>query len=235
MDCKEFREAIAADTGGSFDDAGHAAGCADCAAFAEDMRALDAKIARALAIPVPELTMPELPEVETVTVLEPRRRLRNPAWFALAASLLLAAILGYRYMLPTQYPSLEAEILAHLDHEPSALAVTDRAVPEARLSRVLARDVSAMDRGIGLVTYARTCVIDGHDVPHLVIQGKRGPITLLLLPDESVDAPVPLQGRGTEGLILPVGHGSIAIVGERGEGLQDLQQRLKDSVKWSRT
>jgi len=235
MDCKEFREAITAEPQGTFEGAAHAADCAKCSAYADDMRALDAKIARALAIPVPQLDMPELPAVSNVVVLKSPRRGGTPVWLRLAASMLLAAFLGYRFLIPTEYPSLGAEVLAHLDHEPRALAVTDQGVSDATLSAVLAADVSSMDRGIGLVTYARTCVINGHDVPHLVIQGKRGPITLLLLPDEMISAPVALSGEGTEGVILPVGDGSIAIVGERGEGLEELERRLKDSVKWSST
>jgi len=238
MDCKDFKEAIGADPRGDFEGAGHAADCVDCRCYADEMRALDARIARALTISVPPLRMPELPPLEessNVVGLKPRRAIKAPVWLGLAASVLLAAFLGFRFLLPTEYPSLGAEILAHLDHEPGALAVTDRAVPEATLSRVLEKDVVGMDRGIGLVTYARTCVINGHDVPHLVIQGKRGPITLLLLPDEMIDAPVPLEGEGTEGVILPVGNGSIAIVGERGEALVDLEQRLENSVKWDRT
>jgi hypothetical protein len=126
---------------------------------------------------------------------------------------------------------LADEIIAHLDHELGALQVTDKAVSERKVSRVVEKDVAEMD--IGLITYARTCVINGHTIPHLVIQGERGPITLLLLPDEMVDSAVALEGVGITGVILPVGNGSIAIIGERDEPLDDLKNRLVNTVRWS--
>jgi len=132
----------------------------------------------------------------------------------------------------TAYPSLGAEIMAHLDHEPGALTASG-AVSEQRLANALKAGVAAMDTKGGVITYARTCVIHGHTVPHLVLQGALGPITLLLLPDEKIAKAVLLEGVGTEGVILPVGDGSIAIIGNRGEPLDNLKSQLIDSVKWS--
>lgn len=239
MDCKDYKEAIAADPSGAFDGAEHAAGCADCAAHKDTMQAFDARIAEALAIDVPELTMPVLPPIEAdsnVTSLPYRRKTRTSVWLAMAASVALAAFLGVQFLAQdTDYPSLGAEIMAHLDHEPAALKITDREVPERRLAAVLRNDVSQMDTDVGLVSYARTCVINGREIPHLVIQGERGPVTLLLLPDEKVSSAVPLEGEGTQGVILPVGNGSIAIIGERGERLDEVERRLTNSVKWNRT
>ncbi len=90
-----------------------------------------------------------------------------------------------------------------------------------------------MDRGIGLISYAQTCVINGMKIPHLVLQGKKGPITLLLMPDEKVSGPVSLTGESVNGVILPLGDGSIAIIGERDEQIQDLEQRVVDAVEWN--
>ena len=68
MNCTEYREAIAADPSESFDAAAqHVAGCESCAAFRNEMRALDDRIAAALSIPVPQLSIPELPPVEQDT------------------------------------------------------------------------------------------------------------------------------------------------------------------------
>ena len=237
MDCEAFREAIASEPQGGFDGDEHPDTCAECAAFREEMIALDKQILRALNIPVPELSVPDLPPVgqEENVIAFPKRRAMT-RWFALAASLAIAALFGTQFLLKeTDYPSLGAEILAHLDHEPRALRVTDREVPERRLANVLKDQVSEMDRQVGLVTYARTCVINGKEIPHLVIQGEQGPVTLLLLADEKIDSAVPLEGESTQGVILPVGDGSIAIIGERGERLDEVERRLANSVKWLET
>jgi hypothetical protein len=235
MNCEDFKQAIAADPTASFEGAEHAAGCTDCAVFQADMQALDARIGKALAIDVPELTMPELPPVEddNVANLPFTRRGRAPAWLAIAASFALAAVIVTQYLGdPVVYESLADEIVAHLDHEPYALKVTDEAVSERRFSRVVNESVGTMDRNVGLITYAQSCVINGKTVPHLVMQGEAGPITLLLMPDEMVDMAQQIDGEGINGVILPVGNGSIAIIGEREENLTEVEQRVIESVEW---
>jgi hypothetical protein len=90
-----------------------------------------------------------------------------------------------------------------------------------------------MDRSAGLITFAETCPINGNEIPHLVIQGKRGPITILLLPDEKISAAVPLDDADHHGVMLPVGDGSVAIIGVREEKLEDVQKQVLRSVTWS--
>lgn len=234
MNCEDYKEAILADPG--FDDDGaHTSQCDGCRQFRMELRALDRRIADALDIPVPALRMPELrdPDLDRVVPLPSRRRASTPAWFALAASLLVAAVIGVRmFGGGIEYESLADEIIAHLDHEPYALRVTDAPVSDRRLRSVVPADVAIMDHSAGLITYAQSCVINGKEVPHLVIQGKRGPVTVLLLPDETIGETIPLTGEHIDGFILPVGSGSVAIIGERAETLHLIKDRVVDSVTW---
>jgi hypothetical protein len=242
MNCETYREAIAADPSESFEGgAGHAAVCESCSAYRAEIQALDLTIARALAIDVPELKIPDLPpigEEDGNVVNLPFRRvskITTPAWIGIAASFALAAVIGMQFVGdgPSNDQLLAAQVLAHLDHEPWALKATNVAVSEERLAQVVNPGVGTMDRDIGLVTYAQTCIINGRTIPHLVIQGEKGPITLLLMPDEMVSSAVILSGESVNGVILPVGDGSIAIIGARDERIEDLRQRVVDSVEWS--
>jgi len=240
MNCEEFKKAIAAEPQASFEGgAEHVAACESCAAFMAEMQALDARIASALAIDVPEMKIPDLPAIEDDNVVdlpfEGKSRITTPAWIGIAASLAMAAFIGFQMIgsQPGGQLTLADEILAHIDHEPGALQVTNVAVSEARLSRVVNPSVGTMDRNVGLVTYAQSCIINGKTIPHLVIQGKKGPVTLLLMPDEMVDGVITIDGESVNGVILPVGSGSIAIVGERDELLGEIEQRVVDSVEWS--
>ena len=234
MNCEEYREALTADpswTGG----ATHVADCGDCQAFTRKIQALNLDIARALQIDVPTVAMPELPAIDgsKVTTLAPRRRSRKPFWFAIAATVVLAASISLRMsgMFAT-YETLEEEVLAHLDHEPAALRVTDTPVSDERLQRALPASVAVFDRSEALITYANPCVINGHRVPHLVIQGQYGPVTILLMPEEPVAAATTLDGENVHGVILPVGDGSIAIIGTRNEPLEPIRQQVIESVTW---
>ncbi len=233
MNCEEYRQEVAADP--SFDGgAAHLRDCAACQAYRDEMQDLEQTISHALAIEVPELRMPELPELDTANVVPLRRRIVTPARLAVAATVVVAALLGIR-MLGTgvQYDSLADEIIAHLDHEPHALVVSDVPVSDQRLAAVVPASVASMDHSAGLITYARSCIINGRTVPHLVIQGERGPVTVLLMPEETVSAAQELQGDNINGVLLPVGSGSIAIIGERDEPLQRIQEQIVRSATWA--
>lgn len=237
MNCEDYREAIAADP--SFDGgAGHLTECAACQAYRAEMQVLDETITRALSLEVPDLHMPELPELTASTsdnvVALPKRKWVSPTWFAVAATVVVAALLGVRLIgTGIEHESLADEILAHLDHEPYALRVTDVAITDERLNSVVAADVAQVDRSVGLISYAQSCVINGHDVPHLVIQGERGPVTILLMPEEMLDGPESIRGDSINGVILPVGNGSIAILGESEEDLENIERQVLKTVVWS--
>ena len=234
MNCEEYRQALASDP--SFDGGCDVNACSECGAYREEVRALEATIVNALTIDVPELSMPDLPEIDASNVValgDKRARRGAPVWLALAASVVVAAFLGIRLVgTDADYDALAAEIVAHLDHEPWALTVTDTPVSDARLNRVVPASVARMNHNAGLITYAQSCIINGNTVPHLVIQGETGPVTILLLPDEKVSTAVDLEGDNINGVLLPVGDGSIAIIGNRGERLDAIRENVVSSVMW---
>ncbi|MGI9235304.1 MAG: DUF3379 family protein [Woeseiaceae bacterium] len=235
MNCEEYRLEVAADP--SFDGgAAHLSECGECKAFRLEMLSLNDKISRAMRLDVPEMAPPELPEIDDSKVVSLNARKPRPmaAWFAVAATVMLGAVIGVRmFGVGASYDSLADEVLAHLDHEPVALRPTTTPVSDSRLARVVPANVARLDHSAGLITYARSCIINGKTVPHLVVQGELGPITILLMPDEMVSEAVSLNGENTHGVILPVGEGSVAIIGGREEKLERVEKSVMDSVKWS--
>lgn len=235
MNCDDYRQAIAADP--SFDGgADHVSDCTACQGYRDAMRALDLRIATALQVDVPPMRMPDLPEIDTdsVVALSPRSSFGKSAWLALAASVLLAAVIGVRMLtFDVDGYSLADEVVAHLDHEPAALRPSTTPVSDEWLTAIVPADVARMNHDAGLITYAQSCIINGKTVPHLVIQGQHGPVTILLMPDEPVAEAVPLEGQNIHGAILPVGKGSIAIIGAREEKLEPIEKSVLQSVTWS--
>jgi hypothetical protein len=234
MNCEDYKEALTANPDFE-DESGHVHGCADCQVYSREILALNANIALAMAITVPDLVMPELPDIDTekVVTLSPRRAVSTPAWFALAASVLLAVFIGVRLTdTGLTQPSLADQVLAHVDHEPAALLPSSVAVDDGKLETVVPKNIATMNHDSGLITFAETCPINGKPVPHLVIQGKRGPITIILMPDEEISENKDLEGASVFGYLLKVGSGSIAIIGERDEQLEDVRKNIVSSVAW---
>lgn len=235
MNCEDFQKAIGAEPQSPVEGGdAHVATCASCRQLREDYLELDRQIRKALSVPVPEFSLPSINDQSTVETLKQPRRPATPLWFGLAATIALAAWVGLQ--LQEGQPSrvlLADQIVAHMDHEAESRVASSVAVPEQRLFNVVNNGGVQLDRDVGLITYARSCEINGKSVPHLVIQGRNGPVTLLLMPDEPVDGVTPLAGNAINGVILPHGNGSIAIIAERDEPLAEIEQRVMNAVQWT--
>ena len=62
MNCEEYKHTITEDP--NFDGgAGHVSECTECRTYRDEMRALDVKIGRSLALEVPALVLRDLPDL----------------------------------------------------------------------------------------------------------------------------------------------------------------------------
>jgi hypothetical protein len=234
MNCEEYKQTIAEDP--NFDGgAGHVSECTECLTYRDEMRALDVKIGHVLALKVPDLVLPDLPDLENVVSLSNRRRLSTPTWFAMAATVLLAVFFSVRFVGDdsVDYELLADEVLAHVANEPSALRFTNLAVSDDHLHEVVPANIAELDESAGLIMFAESCPINGRNVPHLFLQGQHGPITIILMADEKISSAIALNDENLHGVILPVGDGSIAIVAGQDESIDEIQKQILQSVVWS--
>ncbi|MGH8401760.1 MAG: DUF3379 family protein [Gammaproteobacteria bacterium] len=212
----------------------HCKTCAACAAFMKEMLALDSRLDRALTIPVPE-------GLEARIVLDASlkhtRRLRPVTWLALAASLLLAVgvSVGVWWQASAPMP-LTAAVVEHIRNpmEADAILPGQPLLSKVSLVQGVLDKVGVQVRG-GLddVTYARVCPFRGRLVAHLVVRGKDGPVTILLLPHIHVDESEPIDEAGFRGVIEPAGSGSIAIVSNNNTPMHPMAEELVSKVQWS--
>ncbi len=224
MNCLEFRRRTLADPGDSAGVlAGHRLGCRPCAAWAERQRQLDARIATALSVPVPEGLG------EQVRMRASWSRPRRARWPAIAAAVVLtvAAVVGVDAW--RDEPLADA-VVDHIYHEPGLLVATDGSVDRGRLDAVLARIGGSSSADIGDVTHAGLCPIRGRLAAHLVVAGRHGPIAVLVMPGQGIATTTRVADGTLHGAILPVGGGSIAIVGFRDEQLDELVDRIRQSL-----
>lgn len=220
MNCLEFRRLIGAEPAGK--DAGaaaHRATCATCAAYQEELLAMDALLARAMRIPL-------RPASHARGVGVPRRR-----WLALAASVVVGALVAATLWVSYPAPTLASEVMGHVSHEPDAWVAREPLAADA-VAAVLGSSGVRLRGDAGTVTFAQRCFFERHWVPHLVVQGAAGPVTVLLLAHRRVDAPVTITEQEFTGVVLPAPRGSIAIVGRDIAGLDDIARRVFEAVEW---
>ena len=233
MDCLQFRRAAGADPR-HLDDAAldHAEACPACAAHLGALLLLDTRILAALEVPVPgAIAVPEAadaPRGSSISILGIDRR----RWLALAASIVAGVLVGTLLWIAGPRNSLARDLVEHLGHEPEALVITERPVDAARLDEVLERGGIRLRPEIGKVSYANTCLFRGRRVPHLVVQTGDGPVTVMVLRHERPARPVGFHEQGQSGRIVPVGPGSIAVIGEAGVDLEEVTSVVTEAVEW---
>ncbi len=243
MKCEDFRLQWDGAGSASFDGAEeHLEECPACAEFAASTPQFDARLKRALEVPVPALEF-QVPDDDNVVALTgrggaaPAGRSRGLTWLALAASVALAALLGFRMFATPPAPGnnlLAEQVLEHMEHEEYSRVVTAQAVTGERLQSVVQTANAEVKPTLGLVSYAKSCEINGRLVPHLVVQGEHGPVTIIILADEAVDEAIELESDEFHGAIVPVGHGgSVAIIGRKGESIDDVRARVGESIRLS--
>jgi len=226
-DCAQYRRAMLADPQAASPElAEHLAHCPECAAYRERLLRFEGRLTRALRIDVQAAHEP---------AQVPPMRVRRNGWLAMAASLVIALLVGTLW-LGAPHASLAADVVAHMAGEPEAWARSP--LPAPNLAPVLAEAHMRLRPDAGTVSYAQSCLFRGHHVPHLVVQTDMGPVTVMVLVHEPVAATRMFDEGGYRGTIVPVpGHGSIAVLvkGEEGDlaQVESVAARVKEAIVWT--
>lgn len=120
--------------------------------------------------------------------------------------------------------------------EPAALK-TGGEVPKPTVTLLfvslgLRLDPQALGTGLEPVRYAARCRIANHDGLHLVLAGAAEPVTLLLMPKTPLGRSAPIRSERFEGLLIPAGRGSLAIVGTPEETVIPIARRIQRELSW---
>jgi len=107
-----------------------------------------------------------------------------------------------------------------------------REVPDQELQGMF-RDIGARLTGdLGRVAHCVIAKIGDRKGATLVLSGRLGPVAAVFVPDESVPARVMVNKDGLRGVVIPAKRGFIVIMGEPGEALAEVEDRIRYSVVW---
>jgi len=223
MNCSDVRLIIGAEPGAiTAELERHLGECRACADYRREMIRLDHNIRLALKLDLAALKSdgPARPRVRLVVDADAAAADENrppvsqsgARQWALAASILLAVAVGFVFWGALPRHSLAADVVAHVISEPISQDV-DSTNARSTLARVLQQADLRLDPIHDEVTFAQTCFFRGRMVPHFVVRTDRGPVTVMILPNERVKTAERFAEGGYTGVLLPVtGNGSIAVL-----------------------
>jgi anti-sigma factor RsiW len=221
--CLEFRRRVGAEP--AVDDAEvaeHRASCPACAAYQEELRAMDGLIRRALDV---ELPAASLPRAVAADAGAPRRR-----FLAIAASLFVGVAVGALLLVAAPRASVAREVMGHVTREVAESMKSTQPLSAAAVAGVLGPDGLRLRPSAGEVTFAARCTFDGRIVPHLVVRTPEGPVTVLVLRHRSLAKPVHFDEQGYAGVALPAPRGAIAVVGRDVADLDGVAKKVFEAV-----
>jgi hypothetical protein len=237
MDCLTLRRIkLAAPQDASPQVIEHLRDCAACAAFVNELEALEHRLHEVASVPVPEGLAEQI-------ILRHRR----PRWFspdgwnlwgfgrnavALAASVVLAvsALVGYN-ALQTSREQLAASFVAHVESEPEVLRAREYVEP-GRIRQAFARYGGQLAGSIGEVRHLGRCPIDGVLADHILVHTPHGPATLILIPERRARLSSPKRLDGHAVLILPLRHGSLGIITGSPDLATEVRKLIDRQVRW---
>lgn len=225
MKCDEFEKKLLEDpytTDKQFHE--HRSGCDRCQTRFEDVNRMEEKFLNALEQDVDQDFVKKL-ERQLIENIRQQRR-RNRKLVAIAAGVLLMVTSGILSFNLYQKSSLTDFVLAHIDHEIEQLQSTTR-VSKVELERYFEKFNSHYLNALEDITYIERCWMRTGFGLHLIFQGRNGPVTLLLMPNESVSNLLMVQAEEFQGKVYSHREGSFALVGQRGEPIEMLAEKLR--------
>lgn len=227
MNCQEFRQHYLTEPR-SQDSAflEHKQACRACGEFAAQEATFEQALAGALAVDVPPSLTARVILNQTLHQAQRRR-----TFVALAAgAVLLMLVPVAALLLRPLSTSLEQDVIAHIAGERDHLAAHGP-VPDNAVMAVLTTIGVEARQPLANVRYAGVCPIRRQPGGHLVLAGTHGPVTVLLMPRETIRQRLPIATAEFRGVILPAGDGSVAIVGTPGEALETIEQQLDQALR----
>jgi hypothetical protein len=156
--------------------------------------------------------------------VQPERR------FALAASVLLGVMIAGGFWVFRPSTALAGEVVAHVEDEADSWNQHEP-LPAAEVAKILNKAKAHFDSPYPIV-YGYPCPFRGARVAHLVLQTPGGTVTVMLIAHEHLMRRTEFSQDGMQGVLLPAGKGSVALLTRDGAVSGALADEIVSRVRW---
>lgn len=241
MDELEFRRRILSDPKQRDQEIQQAIASSDNQAkYAEEILNLDAKIADAMRVDVPDSLADRIlfsHNAVNDNVVRPRfmrRAMAMAASVAFVVGLLAGQLNWGNLLVPPAQASLAEMAVSHVLNEEGFVASIDEQVSSRQINAKMRPFNFQLDKNFPYhVYYLNHCGFGDSNALHVVFQGEQGKVTLFLT-HMPADGKADFSQNGMTGVIEPVGNMSLILVGEAGENITKIAHNLMPIIKSSK-
>ena len=201
--------------------------------FVDEQLTFNDKLLETLAITPPENLSERIILAQQLAQHKVQRQHQRTWLLSGIAASFAVALISISLLLPGTIDSsqLGQQVIKHIIQDTHALNV-QMDVPKNSIDTMLASYGGKLDGPIGQVTFLGHCIIGGKTGIHMVLKSTEGKVTVMLLPSQAIEHPYPLHDSHFSGLLYPSKKGSVAIVAEQAESIQQTRQQLDRNLNW---
>ncbi len=195
---------------------------------AREAKVFEDKLEAALHIPPPEGLLKQIKDIS----LQGAYR-SNWIPMALAATLVIAVgVSGLVWKQATRWGSIEDYLSDHYSHDGASLVAKAVApVDKADIDRILARLDTSMNQQLAEnIRFIKFCPTPDGRGAHMVIDTAQGLMTVILMPHTDVADGQLIEFQDMRALLVSLGTGSAAIIGDQNQGFEELQAMVRQSL-----
>jgi hypothetical protein len=237
MNCLECRRELLIDPRNDIVDLiAHVNICPACSKEREKLLALEDALESSMKVNVPEGLANRVLEIsrdEHYINKSGSSPFGGHVW-QMAAGLFLAIGLVVYLGLNQYYPirnahALEVAVLNHIADERHQLHGSNE-INQDTYGNIMTAISTQTTGDIGKVNFASKCQIRKNAGAHLITSGNKGPVTVLVMPGEHIDRNVKISSSRFDGTIYSTVYGSLAVVGEKGEQILPIADRMLQHI-----
>ncbi|PAR31986.1 chemotaxis protein [Vibrio metoecus] len=211
------------------------------AKYVDDVLQLDKQIAQAFKIDVPDdladkILFQQSTLLEDEKVIRPqfvRKAMAIAASIAFTAGLLVGQVQWGNILVSPAQASLSEMAVQHVIHEEGFVNRLDEQADMSQINAKMQPFAYKMDGDFPYhVYYLNHCGFGKENAVHMVFQGEKGKVTLFFTPIVSKQA-LAFKQDGMSGIVEPIGEASLILVGEQGENVSAIAQKLMPMIQSS--
>ncbi|MDP4492485.1 DUF3379 domain-containing protein [Vibrio sp. AH4] len=211
------------------------------AKYVDDVLQLDKQIAQAFKIDVPDdladkILFQQSTLLEDEKVIRPqfvRKAMAIAASIAFTAGLLVGQVQWGNILVSPAQASLSEMAVQHVIHEEGFVNRLDEQADMSQINAKMQPFAYKMDGSFPYhVYYLNHCGFGKENAVHMVFQGEKGKVTLFFTPIVSKQA-LAFKQDGMSGIVEPIGEASLILVGEQGENVSAIAQKLMPMIQSS--
>lgn len=201
------------------------------AKYLDEILGLDARIEQAMKVDVPDdladrILFNQPPESNVVKVSFSKKALSLAASVAFAFGLLVGQVNWGNVVVSDAQASLPEMAMEHFNAEKSFIESLDENPSKEQINAKLLPFAYQLGQNFPYhVFYINHCGFGDSNAMHIVFEGEKGKVTMFLtrIPTEQVEN---FDKDGMSGMVKPMGDASFVLVGEEGENLDKIGEKI---------